>query len=235
MDEYPILIYQMGRVGSVALRNALNKANVKNQHLHYMMNDGEFYARNLPELKESILRRDHQWKVITLVRDPVMRNVSAFFRKVDYRNHSGYIPDLLADFMTEYNHIWPLIWFDLELKEMFGFDIYSRDFTQRHTGLLFDILVLKTEDLSTTKTKELLEQFTGVDNIEVTRYNATQERPGLNTLHEKFKEQVIFPEAYLDFMYDSKYARYFFTQNMRKNLKYLWQNPEGRAYSKYFV
>jgi hypothetical protein len=96
----PVLVYQMGKVGSETVARSLGDEQLARSvyHLHFLTPqglaraaetyrehwrpdgnahhvwDGEFIRERLQEAGDG-----EQWPVITLVRDPVARNLSAFF------------------------------------------------------------------------------------------------------------------------------------------------------------
>ncbi len=96
----PILIYQMGKVGSSAVYKSVKALELPNAlyHVHFLDPDNtqaaiDYYQSRskavLPgHLKESLHlqsyirahRSDHRWKIITLVRDPISRALSDFFQ-----------------------------------------------------------------------------------------------------------------------------------------------------------
>lgn len=101
-NKHPILIWQMGKVGSssvyYSLQQIFNEKPVYHIHLlsKEMIEKGELYKRSLINGNNSYLynnefrkkfkssmRRGVKWKIISLVREPVGRNISAFFQNID--------------------------------------------------------------------------------------------------------------------------------------------------------
>jgi hypothetical protein len=230
MIDDTVLVYQMGRVGSVAMRNALNQRGVRVQHLHYANDEGEFGQRSLAIINK-IYERDQQWKVITMVREPVIRNISGFFRDLPYQKYPEYDKKLYNRFMREYNHVWPLIWYDLELRPLFDFNIYSWyfDFKKKYQIIETEnlhLLILRNENLN--KAPEAIKEFLGLDDFELPVKNATKDRPGPDRLYRQFRKQAVFPVAYLEFIYDTKYAKHFYTMAERARFYAYWLHPEIR-------
>jgi hypothetical protein len=219
-----ILIYQMGRVGSVAIRNSLKAEGVKATHLHYIMTEGEHPARHLPELKEQILGRKVPFKIIVLVRDPIARNISAFFRTLDNREWTGYNRKLLKKFMTEYNHVWALAWFDLEFNPAF-FDIYATYYSPEHSTYKFppaDFIILRTEDLSKKRTADQLTSFLGIEKIQIIKANATEYAPKRAPLYKDFLDNVKLPLHYVEYMYNTPYTTQFYTEKEIERMTKRW-------------
>lgn len=159
----PILVYQMGKVGSTTVYNSLKEANIENPvyHLHSLSLDklnkeaelcdrqkiplygeikiGKILSKKIKEGKPI------PWKIITLVREPIGNQISHIFQQPFLFN-----PDLLdRDNRIENSHAIEFIraklenfdperdyiatWFDKELKAMLGINIYDRPF-DRHKG-----------------------------------------------------------------------------------------------------
>ena len=101
----PLIVYQMGKVGSEALEASLLECGIERPiyRVHAMVPDNivrgfrgmsttprEYYKRSRTDfygyhLGREIARDLHrrQWQVITMVRDPVAQNVSSFFQILD--------------------------------------------------------------------------------------------------------------------------------------------------------
>ncbi len=92
-----ILIYQMGKVGSTSVQRSLYDAGVGPLHVHYIHADLSHMERFTETEKDfplhfyigRVLRyylaiTSHRLKIITLVRDPIARFVSAQFQTLDH-------------------------------------------------------------------------------------------------------------------------------------------------------
>jgi len=107
----PVLIYQMGKVGSSTVYKSLKKSRLSNPvfHVHYLTNSGikmaeTFHKSNsavpiIPHIRLSkiLLNKldkspDINMKIITLIRDPIAFEVSNFFQNVKWLK-----PDLIDD------------------------------------------------------------------------------------------------------------------------------------------
>jgi len=101
----PLIVYQMGKVGSEALESSLLRcelnrplfrvhamvpenivAGLADAHTtpraYYRRSRTDFYGYHLGREVRRDLHR-HQWQVITMVRDPVAQNISSFFQILD--------------------------------------------------------------------------------------------------------------------------------------------------------
>ena len=107
----PIIVYQMGKVGSTTISRSLKKANLPNPvyQIHFLSEQGIQFAENahlkgvfsaVPRhLKRSkALRKKMEreagsrWLLVTLVREPISRIVSNFFQ-----NMIEFYPDVIED------------------------------------------------------------------------------------------------------------------------------------------
>lgn len=103
MSSEPVLVYQMGKVGSAGIYHSLQSANIECSHLHYF----QPWNNHIPveehkeyvELLQQIIHRKEKIKIITLFRDPLARDISAFFQTIGnpvddiYRNCTGSLTD----------------------------------------------------------------------------------------------------------------------------------------------
>jgi len=168
----PVLVYQMGKVGSSTVSASLRNAGIGNLHVHFI---GEHWSRaaqyhredggGLPQhlYRGRVLRywlrvKSTQAKVITLVRDPVARKISSAFQLRRYHpdlptNDASAATQWLReniDFTESPPH--ESVWFDCEIKAVFGIDVYDHPFkpqegyTRIQTSRA-DVLVLRLEDL----------------------------------------------------------------------------------------
>ncbi len=154
----PIVVYQMGGVGSSTAYESLVHSGMPNPvfHVHYLCRQGiraaEAFHKTLADpaiphelrLSETLrrkMRRDSetQWYIITLMRDPVARGISSFFHNAwthyqDIFDGRGQInPDkalssLIRFFSGEGRENLEYQWFEDEFKPALGMDVCSQPF-----------------------------------------------------------------------------------------------------------
>jgi len=168
----PILIYQMGKVGSTAVCQALNAEGLEPLHIHFLgrkaviaranyrnrdsLLPSHFYVERILQVYLRVTR--HRLKVITLVRDPIARFISSAYQT---RNRDRYETDnvdtmverLISELSDSKALDYCYTWFDDEIREVFGVDLLSHHFDQRKgfaeiAGPRVDVLVLKLENLA---------------------------------------------------------------------------------------
>ena len=255
----PIIIFQMGKVGSKSVRRSLEALNldmaIYHSHLltkeridetekkrkKFFRTERESYLRRpwLNQfLRKEICRKGDgkKWKVITLTRDPVARNVSTFFENLEVRavnNNESFeiqsdyydilpftlsldeVDALFNLFFEKLRHDTPLVFFDYELKGAFGLDVYAEQFPKSigykiYQNNLADVLLIRLEDLDSCA-RQAFKEF-----LDIQDFALKEENIGANKnyaeLYKKFTETINLPESYLDKFYQSKFMRHFYTE-----------------------
>jgi len=171
-------------------------------------------------------------KIISLVREPISRNVSAFFEVFRYHTgaESAHFKDemetLQQTFMQKLQHDFPLIWFDKEFKTTTGIDVYNQPFDTEKKYKIFqkdniDLLLLRI-DLPDSEKELIVQTFLGISDFELINSNVGAEKE-YASLYQSFKEQLVLPTTYLDQMLDSKYCRHFYTEQEIQELNTRWK------------
>lgn len=243
----PILVYQMGKVGSRSIVDSLKAMNLDQPvyHVHFLNPDnilkadhmlhhlyGRHYNVNRWCLYESRFVIQHflqqppkNLKIISLVREPVARNISSFFHNIDKfipncaaRYQAGKIDvgEITRHYLQSFHeHNFPLTWFDDEMKNVFAIDVFSaevslsrdqRVFVYEHDAL--DLLVMRTEDIDDVA-QEALQEFLQIKDFRLKQANVSSKK-SYNRVYDDFTKFVKLPETYLTTVYESQYARYFY-------------------------
>ena len=246
----PVLIYTMGKVGSSSIVQGLREKGVHEVQPHSLtfsrrgsyfvkadnstfQNFVDFYKSILMKLKFYLYLKSKATKhikVISIVRDPLSRNVSAFFEQIQYvidRPVSECSTDeLISLFWSNGQHEAPLIWFDNELKSNLGVDVYSKAFNKERGYTLYEcknvsVLVVKLEMIS--ELDSVIGDFIGVPDYCAIASNRGEYKE-YSSVYRDFKEKVRFPKDYLDKLYSSKYAKHFYSESeideFRSRVKY---------------
>jgi hypothetical protein len=186
-----------------------------------------------------------RWKVVTLVRDPVARNVSTFFEHIEMvpstsgrdqtlrsfeygfelTLNNGDIGPLIDLFFEKCDHDEPLIYFDREFKTIFDIDLFASDFPKTKGYRIYeanaaDILLIKLEYLDQV-TAEAFKAFLNIDHLSVPRHNVSSQKD-ISELYGLFKESIQLPESYLDKMYSSRIAQHFYTEAEISQFRAKW-------------
>ena len=155
----PILIYQMGKVGSASVYYSLKQSSIANTvlHLHFLSHDLQKYRQAhidagikfLPDhlflgaaIRQQLdIRPDWPVLVISLVRDPIAITISNLFQNPDFageniREPNGGIHPEKAHKLLERTLSSPTAlsyietWFNNELKKVFGIDVFAQPFAK---------------------------------------------------------------------------------------------------------
>lgn len=177
--DTPILVYQMGKVGSTTVERSLRAAGVNGVFkLHFLAGSLSVRIRARQErnliphsgfytgqaLKRRMRSPNFYCKIITLVRDPIAHQISSLFElhrigAVDIAGEDGH-----ADAQRALHYLHDRLerptacsyaseWFDKELKNVFGIDVFAHPF-DKEAGYAHiedgntEVLVLRLEDLS---------------------------------------------------------------------------------------
>ncbi len=280
--KVPLLVYQMGKVGSSTLVASLraNPSVVSRYSIyqvHRLTASGlEFVERVSAEARVRLRetsnpkrrfypeharvgrwlrprlidpKNNRKWLVITLVREPISRNVSSFFQNLEFRLSYDYRSELQRKgkeavaaeiqrlFDVNYLDPWamervdanPLTWFDSELKAVFGVDVYASDFPTKKGYQIYEsdrarVLLLRLEDLNRIHSAALKE-FLQLDDFTLVSAN-TAEAKAYSELYEIFLRDLTLPASYVDDLCNSRHARHFYTDAEIKHLRARWKERE---------
>jgi len=168
--------------------------------------------------------KDRPCKVITLVRDPIATNLSGFFYNNAWwplalheqcaRQAPGYLTALLDHFLHHYPHDVPLTWFDMEMKGVFGVDVFAEPFALEQGYQIYRsgrtaLLLLKLEQLNHAA-QPAFHEFMGLADFQLVRKNEASDK-SYAEVYGAFMAQLCLPEAYIRRMYDSQFMRHFYS------------------------
>lgn len=230
VPDWPI-IWNMGKVGSNALNTALVKAGINCIHAHYLGGIGEF-STDKPAIRHTFANEDRDWRFLILVRDPIARNISAWFRNiVAFPNwQKGYTPAMKDDFLYSYSHAWPRRWFELEPEKFLQHRFIGKPFNTKggfqpyrtYEPVRSRTLILRTDKLS--KLGLVIGHFLRhSDGIDIPPVNTTSSK-SYGWLYEDVKREFRsgLPSSFVQKQYASEYARTFFSQKQLEKLTTYW-------------
>ncbi|MDY6876451.1 MAG: putative capsular polysaccharide synthesis family protein [Chloroflexota bacterium] len=192
---------------------------------------------------ESGFDGEKKWKIITLTREPVGRNIATFFENLrvelsgdryiiqsDYYGFEGIftigdMDKLVQLFFERLYHDRPLVYFDEELKTVFGIDVFASEFPvtkgyKIYQGEQADALLIRLESLNDCA-RDAFEEFLHIKDFTLINENIGSEKV-YAPLYKEMKDAIILPEAYLDRMYTSKYARHFYSEEEIARFRAKW-------------
>ena len=241
----PIYVYQMAKVGSSAVYEALLERGLPAFHFHRMSRehldrmrarraDLGWAPRPLADgdvlglrLYDRLVSRGRRAKIITLVRDPIARNLSSYFEHLDaiWRTPNAHetIPmdKLHRGFAERFPHDEALTWFDDELRAIFGIDVYQHPFpASGHQRIGDNLLILKTELDDATKAAAVA-GFLGLRELTLKNVNVTEAK-AKGDAYKRFRSALRLDPAYVERMLDARYTRHFYTDAEREEMKRKW-------------
>ncbi|MBU1642566.1 putative capsular polysaccharide synthesis family protein [bacterium] len=231
-DDKKILIYQMGKVGSTTIENSIPES----LHLHTLYQNspcwihqkmrrpgfvGQFVIKVGDFIKRTAIKRRKKVKIVTMVREPVSRNISMFFQNlpywyVHYVNTSkfdireGGIEFLKDVFDESYDHQYQFQWFDKEIKRLTGIDIFTKNYDPQKGYLKivkgkYELFLFRLEDME--KALPALTEFTGND-IALEEKNLGSQK-WYACLYSDLKKIILNDENYREKMVNTEFAKFF--------------------------
>lgn len=259
-----VIVYQMAKVGSssvvASLRYIYAQLGLRVQvyHVHSLnyLDELEAGVRMLPNPEERLriiqsdraLRRlidqDQQkrWKLISLVRDPVARNIASFFADLDdlmpdwhARLQSGSLSlQQLQDYFLDLKqgiHNTPETWFDTQMLPVFGIDVFAEPFpkdvgykTYRGSSPA-SLLLIRLENLSACA-RTAISEFLGLDTFVLMNWNMGDDKPYAD-VYRAFRRMPL-PRPYVEEMYNTKLARHFYTEQEIEKFTRIWTAANNR-------
>ena len=268
----PLLVYQMGKVGSKTVTESLKTVKIGRPiyHIHSLatetLDEIERKYKSFTHIGGDLkhfwrcqyirmrldrgLNNGEKWKILTLVRDPVARNLANFFQhirvepsgsdrqwklKSEWHDFEITVSDndtkeLIEIFFKREEHDLPLIWFDRELKGILDIDVYASDFPiskgyMIYEGKKADVLLIRLEDLNDCAA-EAFKEFLNIDSLTLVSANVGGQKDYAD-IYRAVKDSIVFPEAYLDKIYSSKFAQHFYSEAEIEKFRAKWSKTRA--------
>jgi len=263
----PIVVHNMAKVGSKTIARSLKAFDpfAEIYQTHYLSEKGLIRAEErmgmLPnkfwahiDENRRLSRRIHfdyevkKWQVITLVRDPVERNISYFFHCLEYllpaaadefyagRMTTTKLTDLFLENLNENSPLHfvfpPHMWFEAEMFPVFNIDVFSVPFPKEkgykiYQGEKAKLLLIRLESLGDCAA-EAFYSFLDISRFKIVNENTSAQRQKNRkfpyySLYDEFKEKIIFPRKYLDEIYGSRLVKHFYSDDEIAAFKQKWR------------
>lgn len=251
-----VLVHQMGRAASMTMVNTIRDMNIEMPVVHtHWLNPASLQTRLewaerdagrsvpfnirasrliLDALPGSAIA-DYPWRIVSVIREPVARNVSAYFLSIERfipdvfeRYRSGNLPmnEILEVFLREYPHEIPLDWFGREVADVFGVDVYAHPFPSELEYALIEqglirMAIVKVEGLEEAYGPALERLLGQVPGALRNTHISVKDEPYAE-IYREFLRSPGLPRSYLDNMYDSTFARHFYTPAERSEFMERW-------------
>lgn len=208
-----ILIYQPGKVGSTTICTNIRKSGLACVHEHRL--------NGIDEEGKDILKKLDILKIITLVREPISRNISRFFQYFEGPSlgpiicvipEMQFMEVIIERLKHGYHEIPyynnnilhnPFDWFDKELKAVFGVDIYAHPFDKEKGYSIIkqgniEVLAMKLEKLNSLES--VIGEFINVPNFKLINANEGDKKP-YKYLYKNVKDAIKIPREVFDEYY----------------------------------
>lgn len=240
--NFDVLIYQPGKVGSTSLQHALEEQGIRCLQIHWWMRNellggygakiGEFLNQNAVLLKNRLLNSGEKIKIITAVREPIGREFSYFLQEF---HPECIMHDVITNQLLKCANKYitnnlksnrEFEWFNKEIREATGIDIYSYPFDKEQGYALienehFQILVLKMEKMN--ENVDVLRQFVGKDVV-LKSSNVGLEKP-YKYIYQQIKKEFRISKNVIEKYYlNNLYMDHFYTLEEKKMFLEKWKN-----------
>lgn len=210
----PVIIYQMGKVASQSIAKSLRRYFPLVFNMHEISNHSSNSNSRL--LFEHLLKREPTF-IISIVRDPIARNISSFFQNIDLfcpQYECLSVEEVIKIYFKKYHHVYPIFWFDWEMLLNTGIDVYDYEYNHIHKHMIIQsgeisVLVLRAEDSDSCKEKSISTYFES--DISISKQENITDKTELGDLYKEFKQKICFDNVYLEKMYQSRMVRKFYT------------------------
>ena len=217
-------VFSPGKTASTSIFDAITLSDYRHPvvHSHSFTPGVDTWE---PIIKKEYLKRlrkplPFRLRLVIPIREPIARNKSSFLQNMKYNlthpwdgQHLG-VDELWEAYTKSKKKDWILVWFDKEIKENLGIDVYATPFPNDHcfySSKNVDLLILH-HDIPNTKKNELLNSFLGTKNIIVEYKNTAQKRVGKAIT--RHVQELPMSEEYLTHMLTAKYTTHFFNDRI---------------------
>lgn len=198
-------------------------------------------------LGEKVLEKRHRqqgnkWKIITIFREPISTMISILFLNAQHYFSNFIDPNgdvdkerILADIqktiITDDPSGWSICtWFEDEFEKALGIDVYNYPFDHQNgftiiKEKMFDVLLLKFEDLNSTFNKGISQLFDiSEDSVKLLKSNVHKNEE-YAPIHKYVLNNLIVPKSVSQNIYSLKYIKHFYSQEMIERLIEKWSKP----------
>ncbi len=222
--HWTYIVYSDGHAGTTSLHSALLEQQFRPAfHLHMLCPENiktvPHYPRNVPLIYyKALVEKKRPMKIISMVRNPIDRKVSAFFRALGQSGLDSQemtVKEAVKEFTEYYEDYEPQDWFSTEMKPALGIDVYSQPFPVEKGYLNIkkdniDLLILRLE-LDNSIRESILCDFLPADSFSWNRMVNSAQSTSYFPLYKKFREKAVLPRDLLQKFISIRYAGHFYT------------------------
>jgi hypothetical protein len=251
-DAPMVIVYQMGKVASSSIYDALkNRSDCCAFHTHTLSRTNidarkqrtgdSFFApdkryRVSDALSKQVIQSRYPTKIITLIRDPFERNISAFFensKSVQQAKQADepFIDELIQEYLGSTNHLLPEKWYQNEFFNALDINIFEHSFDPVSGWATiqqgpYDVLILRTT-LSDEEKSKRIEDFLNIEDFTMPRSNQTGDK-ALKHTYQRFKSSIVFPDSIGHSILQSRFTQHFFTPTEIDTMQQRWLKSDTK-------
>jgi hypothetical protein len=219
MDLY--IVHTMGKVGTLSMSNSLKAAGLQciptTELLSFPQNPDAL------QLVDKIKNWEGRIHVVTALRDPIARNLSAYVDR-----YCGESDPSVEDFLDRYPQRVPLDWTG-EFFHFWGVQLNRFNSIAGFSfwrGIHSSTFMRDLESVSIIQTERLTEKF---QRVMFSAAMIDVPEPGNSSLngssrYKQFLKNLKLPPDYVDHMYRSWYSKMFFSEKQRDRWKEKWKD-----------
>lgn len=224
-----VVVYTMGKVGSSTVSTSLKQAGFACLDIHFWAEERILASLKnsfddpdieiIPEhiidsiLVRNALTRQGRLKVVSLIRNPIMRNISAVFQNMP-QSAEGDL-ERIMDRLRKYAVRTPDHWFEADFIPTTGIDVFSMSFDREDDHYefstdAFDILLMKLETPDDRKAQHLREFMNRP--IEIVRANEADKKWYFDIYRKIIENPSLVRPTFVRECLDLKYYRTFYAE-----------------------
>jgi hypothetical protein len=220
-----IVVHQMGKVGSSSLYAALERSGAFDAYqTHNFLSRHEpqrMHERHAHHVVNTLIPQGRSMRFISGVRDPMARNISAFFHNMPADVTT--VDEALERFAVQVEQELQVTrhWFDQQVRSVLGIDVFEREADFSHGGHVVagNFLILRLEDPQEARERAVA-RFLDLETFSMPRMNVGSEKP-YSALYAEFKQRFRPSKALVDATFDCQYVRHFYPE-AREVMKARW-------------
>jgi hypothetical protein len=237
----PVIILTPGKVGSSSVYRTLKKKFNKNYifHIHNLSEQGikksihshlNSDRKSLPLhllisklLYKKLIKFEGELNIITLIREPISREISGFFQNIDFHKNELEGNNLVineCETLKKINKILPnshisvTNWINTELINNLEIDIYNDDFSSNTGFKIFHnngikLLLIRMEDLNFSFKGATMNFFDLEEGIKLKDYNIGEEKY-YSRQYKSLRNKIKLSNENIDKILSSKYVIHFY-------------------------
>jgi hypothetical protein len=197
----PVVVFQMGKVGSRSVYESLSRQ-YAGAVVHTHLFQADHPDRGVRRLHRWALAETRPLNIISLTREPVGRNVSAFFQCFQ---------------------------FDKNIRANFDIDVFAEPFPENgvavYTRNNIRLLVLRSEIADALKVRAIGD-FLGLARFQLANTNLAAAKDYAAMYHD-FQDRVHLPIGYVERMCLSRYFAHFYDEATLSAVRGKWCLDQG--------